>query len=130
MARFGRGVPKSTGRVESLRGGLEQCPERLGPGEAEALVLEVGTQHDVADAHEPGDRREDRRLEDAVLELAVEGDHQVGRRRRAPGDQLPGRIGPVHEPGVIGSMVVPQRYEAKSLPGISSTRVALPRLSR
>ena len=77
----------------------EQGPRLSGPGEVVALVLEVVPERDVAHAHEAGHRRDGDGIERVLLEPAVEGVEQVGRGRRAVGDELAGDVGPVDQPG-------------------------------
>ena len=85
--------------LADARGVSQQLPERTRAGRVVALVAEVGAHGDVAHAHEPGHRRE--RVGSSVPSCIwrSNGVEQVGRRRRAVGDQLAGHVGPVHEPG-------------------------------
>ena len=130
----GRGAVRRAGaeaarRVEARRAAGRRAAARAGAGcgVSKRSYCEVGAQRDGADVGEPRERRERVGLEGAVLDAG-------GRARRAGSPTAPSptaasrarRTGRSVSPGVIGSMVSPQRYAAKSQPGISSTRVASP----
>ena len=69
----------------------ELGPDQLRSGGVEALPLEIGAQHDRADAAETREGGERVGLEHALLEPTVEGDEEVHRRRRAGGQRLAAR---------------------------------------
>ena len=77
-----------------------QRPRGLRARGAEALVLEVGAQDDVAGADQPGQRGQRVGVEGALLQRPVDGVEQVGRHRASRrGISSPGHVRAVHEPG-------------------------------
>ena len=81
------GLPKPTGSPEPRRGRVELLPQGAGAGRVVVLVGEVGLQDEVAGAHDAEERRHRAGVEGAVLDVVVEGVEQVGRSRRAVGDE-------------------------------------------
>ncbi len=76
----GLGAAEAGHRSEPL-GLLEEGEGLAGTHEVVALVGEVGSEHDVADAHQPGHGGDRLGVEDGLLQLAVERVEQVGRGR-------------------------------------------------
>ena len=91
------------GRSERLRVPSPAPPRTRGElargDQVVALVLDVVAQDDVADTHAARQRAEAVRVEQSLLDAAVERVQQVGGGRAAPRDQLARDVGPVHQPG-------------------------------
>ena len=99
---------EALGSVSPGGTGSVSCPTAGAAGRAEPLVLEVGAQHDGADAEEAGQGRGPtarRSPAGAAGRRRRAGSPTAGCRRGAP----PGPRRAVDQPGVIGSIVLPHR---------------------
>ncbi len=98
--RVGDRRPEAAWRVQTRGHRVgEQLPGERGTRSAEALVLQVAAQHDVADSHQPGDVGERAGLEHPFLQPAVQGTQQIGGCGGAEGDQFADQVGTIRQPG-------------------------------